>query len=711
MGELEKLQNQLLQSGLIPKFKMAEFFLELFSEEIPAGLQKNFRDKLLDEFQKFFLEKSIKSKKNFSLSTPNRLIIVFEDLDKKIEILAEEIKGPKTNAPEHALEGFLRSNKIEKKNLFKKDTDKGEFYFYKTKSKSLNTHDLLIDFIPKLLENYQWKKSMKWGEFDLNWGRPLKSILSVFDKKVINFNFHHLSSSNSTFVDKDFEEKKKNFTDFKSYEKYLKDRGTLVDQNKRRKIISKEFSKILNKRKLMVNSNPKLLDEVINLVDNPNILLCSFDKKFLSIPMEILTLTMQTHQKYFPIFNYKGEITNEFLIVANKKDQKGLIKSGNERVVEARLSDAEFFWNKDKAQNLVKKISELKSISFFKGLGTYFDKVQRMRKLGGMISDELLISKEKVELSASICKTDLTSDLVGEFPELQGIMGGYFAAYQGFDKDISQALTEQYLPIGLESKVPKKPFSVALSLADKIDTLVGFFGINEKPSSSKDPFAIRRMALGIIRTIIENKRNLKISDLLSFSSSLYRDQEHNFTNQDLQKELHNFLKDRFRYYMKEKKIRFDIVDALISTFSINKLFSSFQKANSLNKIINNQVGLDITSSYKRASNILDNEMKNSKIEITNTTDPGIFKTDFEKNLYKKINEIKKYYSNINNDENYDYSLSILAGAKKEIFEFFDNVKVNEDNETLRKNRLELINMLCKTFQNFINFQLLKAHNE
>ena len=690
---------------------MAEFFLELFSEEIPAGLQKNLREKLLDDFQKFFLDKSIKSKKNFSLSTPNRLIIVFEGLEKQIKILSEEIKGPKTNAPDQALQGFLRSNKIEKKNLYRNKTEKGEFYFYKTKSKSLKTSDLLIDFIPKLLESYQWKKSMKWGDFDLSWGRPLKSILSVFDKKVINFKFHHISSSNSTYVDKDFEEKKKNFTDFKSYEKYFKKQGTLVDQDKRKELIKREFSKILDKRKLTIKDNPKLFDEVINLVHNPNILLCSFDKKFLSIPKEILTLTMQTNQKYFPIFDYKSEITNEFLIVINKKDQKGLIKIGNERVIEARLSDAEFFWNKDKTQNLVKKVSELKSMNFFKGLGTYFDKVQRMRKLGGMISDELLISKEKVELSASICKTDLTSELVGEFPELQGIMGGYFAAHQGFDKDISLAITEQYLPIGLESKVPKKSFSIALSVTDKIDSLVGFFGIDEKPTSSKDPFAIRRMALSIIRTIIENKINLKVNDLLSYSSSLYRDQGHGFTNQDLQAELHNFLKDRFRYYMKEKKIRFDIVDAIISSFSLNKLFSGFEKANSLNKIINNQVGLDIISSYKRAANILDSEMKNGKIEINNTTDPGIFKTDFEKNLYKKISEIKKYYSNINNDENYEQSLSILADTKKEIFEFFDNVKVNEENETLRKNRLELINMLCKTFQNFINFQLLKSNNE
>ena len=690
---------------------MAEFFLELFSEEIPAELQKNLREKLLEDFKKFFFEKSLKSKKNFSLSTPNRLVVVFEGLDKQIKILPQEVKGPKTNAPEQALEGFMRSNKIEKKDLFKNKTEKGEFYFYKTTSKLLKTQDLLTKFVPKLLESYQWKKSMRWAEFDLNWGRPLKSILSVFDKKVINFQFHHICSSNSTYIDKDFEENKKIFKNFETYEKYLKKHGTVIDQDKREELIKREFSKILDKKKLTIEDNPRLFSEVINLVDNPNILLCSFDKKFLSIPKKILTLTMQSHQKYFPTFDNKGKITNEFLIVINKKDQKGLIKIGNERVVEARLSDAEFFWNKDKTQNLVKKVSELKSISFFKGLGTYFDKVQRMRKLGGMISDELLISKEKMELSASICKTDLTSDLVGEFPELQGIMGGYFATHQGFDKDISLAITEQYLPIGLDSKAPKKTFSFALSATDKIDTLVGFFGINEKPTSSKDPFALRRIALGVIRMIIENKKNLKVNDLLSYSSNLYQDQGHIFTNQDFEKELCDFLKDRFKYYLKEKQIRIDIIDATISSFLLNKLFSSFEKANILNKIINSQVGLDITSSYKRASNILDSELKRDNIIINNATDPGIFNTDFEKNLYKKINEIKKYYSNINNDENYEHSLLILAGAKKEIFEFFDNVKVNEENETLRKNRLELIDMLCKTFQNFINFQLLKVNNE
>ena len=687
---------------------MAEFFLELFSEEIPAGLQKDLREKLLVEFENLFFKKSIKFKKNFSFSTPNRLIIVFEGLEKKLKIYSKEIRGPKSNAPEESLDGFIRSNKIDKKDLFKKKTEKGEFYFYKTKSEILKTHDLLTEFIPKLLDNYQWKKSMKWGDFDLNWGRPLKSILSIFDNKIVNFRFHHIYSSNSTYVDKDLEDIKKTFTDFKSYEKYFKNQGLLINQNKRKDLIIRGFKKILDNKGLIIEDNPKLLDEVVDLIDYPNILLCSFDKKYLSIPKEILILTMESHQKYFPIFNTKNEITNDFLVVSNKKDQKGLIKNGNESVVDARLSDAEFFWNKDKTQNLVKKVSDLRLINFFKGLGTYFDKVQRMRKLGGLISDDLLISKEKVELTASICKTDLTSDLVGEFPELQGILGGYFSDYQGFDKDISLAIKEQYLPIGLESKAPRKPYSLALSITDKIDTLVGFFGINEKPTSSKDPFALRRLALGIIRTVIENKNDLKINDFLNYSSTLYQDQGHSFINQDLQKELFSFLKDRFKYYLKEKQIRHDIIDAIMSSFKLNKLFSSFEKARSLNKIINNQIGFDITSSYKRALNILESEMKNKKVDISNTTDPGIFKTESEKNLFKKISEIKKYYSSINNDEDYEHSLSILAGAKKEIFDFFDNVKVNEENEDLRKNRLELINMLCKTFQNFINFSVIEG---
>ena len=687
---------------------MSEFFLELFSEEIPAGLQSNSRNALLESFQKLFEEKQILFKKSSSFSTPNRLIILFEGLSKEIIQKAEEVKGPNVNAPEKAIEGFLRSNQIDKKNLLKKKIEKGEFYFFKKPSKKINTINLLEEQAPLIFDKLQWKKSMKWGNFSLNWARPLKSILAVFEGKCLNFKFHHLKSSNTTFTDKEFEGKQKIFKDFKSYKIFFKQSGIIIDHNLRKEFIVKEFKKISIKKKFTIESNNKLLDEVTDIVEQPNILICKFDEKFLNIPKEILIITMQFHQKYFPTFDKKGKITNEFLVVANNKDTKGFIKVGNERVVEARLSDAQFFWEKNKSQNLVKQVSRLKTINYFKGLGSYFDKIQRMRKLGGMISDELLISKDQVELSASICKVDLISDLVGEFPELQGIMGGYFAVEQGFDKEIALAIREHYLPTGLDSKTPKKPFSIALALTDKIDTLVGFFGINQKPTSSKDPYALRRSALGVIKLLIDNDKEFKIKDLISYSSSLHRDQGFELSNDLSQKELSEFLMDRLKYYMREKKIRIDIIEASTSSYGINHMNKIYRKASTLNNLITKNVGEDIVTSYKRASSILESELKNNDLELSNTPDPGIFKNDYEKNLLKKINELRKYFTNINKDENYTESLTNLAGAKKVIFEFFDNVKVNDEEVNIKKNRLELLQMLCRTFDNYINFSNIET---
>ena len=687
---------------------MSEFFLELFSEEIPAGLQRNSRSALLESFQKLFEEKQISFKKSTSFSTPNRLIVLFEGLSKEITQKAEEIKGPNVNAPEKAIEGFLRSNKIEKKNLIKKSIEKGEFYFFKKPSNKINTIGLLEEHTPYILDRLQWKKSMKWGSYNLNWARPLKSILAVFDDKSLDFKFHHLVSSNTTFIDKEFEDKKKIFKNFKSYKEFFKQSGTIIDHTQRKEFIVKEIEKISNKKNFTIESNIKLLDEVTDIVEQPNIIVCKFDQKFLNIPKEILIITMQYHQKYFPTFDKKGKITNEFLVVANNKDTKGYIKLGNERVVDARLSDAQFFWEKNKSQNLVKQVSKLKTMNYFKGLGSYFEKIQRMRKLGGMISDELLIGKDQVELSASICKVDLISDLVGEFPELQGIMGGYFAEEQGFNKEIALAVSEHYLPTGLDSKTPKKPFSIALALTDKIDTLTGFFGINQKPTSSKDPYALRRSALGVIKLLIDNNKEFKIKDLISYATSLHRDQGFELSNNLSQKELADFLMDRLKYYMKEKNIRTDITEASVSSYGIDHMNKIYKKALTLNNLIKKEIGEDIIASYKRASSILESELKNNDLELSNTTDPGIFKNDYEKNLFKKIKELRKYFTNINKDENYTESLTNLAGAKKVIFEFFNNVKVNDEDESIKKNRLELLQMLCRTFDNYINFSNIET---
>ena len=683
---------------------MPDLFIELFSEEIPSNLQKNARNNLLQNFKDFFeQEKIIHKSEGKVFSTPNRLIILFDRIDTEIHRKSEYIRGPNINAPEKALDGFIKSNKIEKKNIFEKQTEKGKFYFFKKPAKKIQTIDLLNKNIPDLLRKIYWKKSMKWGDFDLYWGRPLKSILAIFGNIKLNFKFHHLHSSNSTFLDKEFEEKTKVFSSYKLYESYFKKSGIIIDHNKRKKFIEKKLSKISKNKNLEIKINDKLLDEVTNIVESPKILNCKFDQKFLKIPKEILIITMQHHQKYFPTFDKKNNLTNNFLVVANTKDLKGFIKLGNERVVEARLNDAQFFWQKNKSKSLVKQVSELKKINYFKGLGTYFDKIQRMRKLSSLISDELLISKEKIEIASSICKVDLLSDLVGEFPELQGVMGGYFATAQGFDKDICLAISEHYLPTSLENRIPKKSYSIALSLTDKLDTLVGFFGIELKPSSSKDPYALRRSAIGLIRLLLENGKEFKIRDLINYSTLLYHEQKFEFDTKAIQKDLIEFLNDRLKNYMKEKGIRQDIIEAAISSYNIDQILKIYNKAVVLNKFISKEIGKDIISSYKRASNILSNELKDKSIELNDSTEPDLFKNKYEKNLYTKINEIRKYFTNVNKDENYENSLKILASTKKEIFEFFDNVIVNDENEFIKKNRLELLQMLCKAFDNYIDF--------
>ena len=687
---------------------MSEFFLELFSEEIPANLQKNARENLLQNFKDFFEKKNISFSKNLSFSTPNRLLILFEGIKPEIKQKEEEIRGPKIDAPEKALDGFLRSNNFQKKDLYQKDNDKGTFYFVTKPPKTIKISELLNENIPSILDGISWKKSMKWGDFQLYWARPLKSILAIFNNKNLLFKYHHLQSSNFTFVDKDFEDKKKSFNNFKLYIDYFKKSQIVIDQNKRKKFIELELLKKSKRKNLTIEISDKLLNEVTDLVNKPNILTCKFDDKFLQIPKEILITTMQFHQKYFHTFDNKGNITNNFLVVANNKDNKGFIKSGNERVVNARLSDAQFFWEKNKSNNLVKQVSKLKLINYFKGLGTYFDKIQRMRKLGGMISDELLISKEKVEMSATICKIDLLSDIVGEFPELQGIMGSYFAEFQGFDKEISLAIREQYLPTGINSKTPKKLFSIALSLTDKLDTLVGFFGIDQKPTSSKDPFALRRLALGVIRLLLENQKEFKLKDLINYSSNLYQEQGFGLSNKTLHKDLTNFLIERLKNYMKEKNIRSDIIEAAINSYGIDNMVKAYNKALILNKLINQEIGQALLVSYKRASNILDHELKNQELELSNAVDPVLFKNDFEKNLYKKINDLRKYFTSINKDENYELSLSNLAESKSIIFEFFDNVIVNDEDKTIQKNRLELLQMLCKTFNSYLNFSTIEV---
>ena len=687
---------------------MAELFIELFSEEIPAKLQIDARRNIKRIIEEKLKKKEIKFNSSKSFSTPQRLVFVMDGIPEKIEEKKKIIKGPKVGVPEVALTGFIKSNNLNKKDIYKKKIEKGEFYFAEIKPKIINILEELRSIIPQALQDYSWKKSMKWSDYDLSWGRPLKSIIALFNNKIINFNFFHLQSNNLTLIDETNDKKIKKIINFKSYLGLLKSQDVILDQEKRKTIILRKMNKICNSRKLKNNFNEKLIEEVVNLVEKPNVIIGKFDEIYLKVPQEILIITMQQHQKYFPLFDTSNKLTNLFLLVANMPDKKGYIKTGNQRVVEARLADAKFFWEKNKKQNLVKQVSKLKNLSFFNRLGTFYDRTQRLRRLSSLISDQLNLSKEKIEIASSICKADLVSDLVGEFPELQGVMGKYFAIEQGFEEDVSLAISDHYLPIGINSEVPKKPIGSAVALIDKIDMLVGFFGIDEKPTSSKDPFALRRTGIGLLRIITENKLNIKLKDLINYSIVIYEEQNIKFSNNSVARDVLAFLRERFKNLLKDKKIRNDIIEAVDSSNISNDFLSLYKKCLVINKNISKNICKNIIGTYKRASNIVDQELKSEKGKILGQPESFLFKKDEEKNLYNKINEIRLYFSNTKKKESYEETLKVLAEAKLTTDNFFDNVIVNDENLDIKKNRLELLQMFCKTYNNFIDFSKVEG---
>ena len=683
---------------------MAELLLELYSEEIPPQLQIAARSQIKQIIEKFFKEDNVNYKEFSVYSSPTRLTIFIKDLDEKIKSEAKVIKGPKVGSPDLLIQGFLKAKNISKKDLFEKDTDKGKFYFFKKLSKSILVEDLLIKMIPKAIGSISWKKSMKWSDYNLMWGRPLRSIFAQYNNKKLPFKYEHLEAKDEVIIEQDLVTKTKKIKDFEDYLTFLKSNKIIVDHKKREDMILKKINLFSRSKQYKENVNPKLLEEVVNIVEDPNLLHVSFSKNYLEIPKEIIISTLEKHQRYFPIFDSKNRLTNYFFVVANKKDEKKLISQGNKRVVDARLADAKFFWDKDRSKNLIKQIANLKSITFYEKLGSIYDKTQRLRLLAGLLSDDLNINKEKVQVAASISKSDLCSDLVGEYPELQGVMGKYFALEQGFEEDVANSVSDHYLPIGLTSVLPKKPFSYSISIVDKIDTLVGFFVIDEKPTSSKDPFALRRAAIGLLRIIIENKLLFKLRDLIIYAIKLYQEQGVEIKNGKTEQQVLDFIKERMRNVLRLKNIKTDIIEASISSHVGDNFLSLYSKTILMNKYKNKGIGIDAIKSYKRVSSILDKAGK----EITGRPDAVLFRKDEEKILHEKINEIRKAFTVKDDNKDYESLLIKLSDTKETTDNFFDNVVVNDENQDIKNNRLELLKMFCNTFDNFIDFSKLEG---
>ena len=683
---------------------MTELLLELYSEEIPPQLQIAARSQLKQYVENSLKAENIKYKELSVYSSPTRLTLLIKGLVEKIITQAKEIKGPKVGSPDQVIQGFLRAKDISEKELIEKDTDKGKFYFIKTQSQSILVEDLLIRIIPNAIKSISWKKSMKWSDHNLMWGRPLRAIFARYNNKKLSFKFEHLDVTDEIIIEQDLITKNKKIKDFKDYLNFLKSHKIIVDHKEREEIIKKKISLYSQSKQYKENLNPKLLEEVVNITEDPNLLHVSFSKDYLEIPKEIIISTLEKHQRYFPIFDSRDRLTNYFFVVANKKDEKKLISRGNKRVVEARLADAKFFWDKDRSKNLIKQIANLKSITFYEKLGTIYEKTQRLRQLAGLLSDDLNINKEKVQVAASISKSDLCSDSVGEYPELQGVMGKYFALAQGFEEDVANSVSDHYLPTGLTSVLPKKPFSYSISIVDKIDTLVGFFIIDEKPTSSKDPFALRRAAIGLLRIIIENKLSFKLRDLISYSIRLYQEQGVEIINRKTEQEVLEFIKERMRNVLKLKNIKTDVIEASISSHAGDNFLALYAKTILMNKYKNKGIGLNAISSYKRASNILDKAGKS----IVGRPDAVLFRKDEEKILHEKINEIRKAFTVKDDNKDYESLLIKLSDTKVSTDNFFDNVVVNDENQDIKNNRLELLKMYCNTFDNFIDFSKLEG---
>ncbi len=688
---------------------MSEFLLELYSEEIPHGLQIDCRTNLDASFQKKLEDHNIKYKHINVFSTPSRLCIHIEGLPTNLLLEAKEIKGPKVGSPEQALEGFLKSNKLDKKDVFEKEIDKGKFYFAKTKQQKIDLQTLFVTQVPEILKTLNWKKSMRWSNHSLSWGRPLKSILCLFDKHPVVFDFHHLKSSNKVHVGGPYDEKSFIVKNIVQYFSTLKDKKIILDQEVRKKMVLEGLKSVFKKSKCEDNPNAKLVEEVTNLVDYPTALKGQFSKEFLELPEELLHLTMMQHQRYFPMKSLEtNKITNSFITISNNTDEKKLIIAGNESVLQARLSDAKFFWDKNKRQNLVKNVSKLNGITFYKDLGSLYDKTQRVRQLASLIADIIGANKGDTEIAGSICKADLVSDLVGEYPELQGVIGKYFALSQGFSPEIANAISDHYLPVGPTDRVPKDKISICVALADKLDTLIGFFGINLKPTSSKDPFALRRAVLGMIRIILDNKISISLKEIINNAKNLYLSNNVEIINDRLADDLMDFFNDRFKNLLKDKEKRLDVVDSVLSNNRSDDFYNLYLKITTIAKCIKQPDGINSIAAYKRAKNILEQNDQMVKDNIFGNPDPVLFNTEIEKNLLANIQEVREYFTTPSRLRDSQKSIKMLSDVKVLTDRFFEEVKVNDDNEEVKKNRLELLFLMCKTFDNFTDFSKLEG---
>ena len=674
---------------------MAELLLELFSEEIPARMQ----DRAAADLKRLVCDGLTKAGLSYdnaeAYATPRRLALVVDGLAGKQPDIAEERKGPRTDAPERAIEGFLKSVGLTRDQIEERESPKGKVLFAVIEKTGAPTGDVLAEILPDAIGALPWPKSMRWGNRDTRWVRPLHSIIGLFDGAVVGFSFCGIEASNITTGHRFMAPDAISVSGFAEYRDKLRTTYVMLDSAERRSVVEQDATLVAGSEGLTLKPDPGLIAEVAGLVEWPVVLIGAIDPDFMDLPAEVLTTSMRHHLKHFALLDAEGNLAPRFAVVANIHADDGgrQIVAGNERVLRARLADAKFFWGRDRKRTLESRIPDLDTVVFHAKLGSVGDKAERIEALAVEIAKSIPGADEAaVREAARLCKADLVTGMVGEFPELQGVMGRYYALAEGKSQAVADAIAEHYAPLGPNDVCPTAPASIAVALADKIDSLVGFWAIDEKPTGSKDPFALRRAALGVIRLIVENGLRLHLHHF-------FEHEKHEVAD-----DLLGFFADRLKVHLKEQGVRHDLIAAVFAQGQEDDLVRLKKRVEALQTFLASKDGEHLLIAYRRAANIVRIEEKKDGVSyVGREIDPELLIEEKERALDTRLTEVGNLATKARFDEEFIIAMRALARLRKPVDDFFDNVTVNVEDEKLRYNRLCLLSNIVVALDQFADF--------
>jgi glycyl-tRNA synthetase beta chain len=690
---------------------MAELLLEVLSEEIPARMQKQAAADLARLVGDSLKAQGLPAASVSAFGGPRRLALAAQGVPAVQPDVADEKKGPRIDAPEQALQGFLRQSGLSSLDQAEvRELDKGKFYFAVIRKKGRPAATVVKDVVEAALAALPWPKSMRWASNPTRWVRPLHGLLCLFDGQIVPVAFAGLTASNTTRGHRFLAPAAFAVTGFEDYRGKLKAAFVLVDAADRAKAITEGLAKLAAGAGVRVIDDPPLLDEVTGLAEWPMPLLGTIDAAFMDVPAEVLTSAMRKHQKYFAFRTPDGALSNRFGVVANMVNADGgaVVIAGNEKVLRARLSDAKFFWDQDRRKTLDSRLPKLSERVFQAKLGTVRDKVDRIVVLAEAIAPFVPgAGRADVARAALLCKADLSADLVGEFPDLQGVMGRYLALNDKETSAVADAIAEHYSPLGPGDMCPAKPVSVAVALADKIDSLTGFFGIDEKPTGSKDPFALRRAALGVIRLILENRLRLRLVEI--FSAALASHGPHvAASTKTVAAEVLDFFADRLKAHLRDKGTRHDLVSAVFALGGEDDLVRLMARVQALKAFLDSDDGANLLVAYRRAANIVRIEEKKDKTSYAGVVTAGDLAAPEAESLLLKIGSVGKDAEAFAAREDFVGAMTALAGLRRPLDTFFDKVTVNGDVPAQRKARLALLTQIVAAMNTVADFSKIEG---